>query len=77
MSLWKALEQKGKFATIIGFIFALPVDIKFIWELFHNTEFTKEYLMAVIVLNIVAMAWFILPSKISIKAKSLEITIED
>ncbi len=77
MSLWKALENKGKIATLIGFLLSLPVNIKYIYLFFTGAIFTEDNLKAIIVINIVAMIWFILPSVIRIKSDKLTIEIED
>jgi hypothetical protein len=76
-TLWKILEHKGKFATIIGFLLSLPVNSKFIYLYFKDHEFLKSDLTTIIVINVVAMIWFILPSKISIKSDKLTIEVED
>ncbi|MCP4990797.1 MAG: hypothetical protein GY928_33590 [Colwellia sp.] len=75
--LWEMLEKKGKIATIIGFVLSLPVNAKFVYLFFTNQIFKEDFLKAVIVVNIVAMVWFILPSKISLKSEKLTIEIED
>lgn len=73
----KILEKKGKIATVIGFILSLPVNIRFLYLFFSNTLFEDDFLKAVIVVNVVAMIWFILPSKLVIEAPKLRIEIED
>ncbi len=75
--LWTMLEKKGKIATIIGFVLSLPVNAKFIYLFFKGSVFEDNNLKAIIVINVVAMIWFILPSKIIIKSEKLTIEIED
>ena len=77
MWLWNALKEKGKIATIIGFFFAIPVNGWAIWQLYHGLIVTVDQLWVVVIINSIAIVWFILPSEISIKAKSLEIIVKD
>ena len=78
MKLWEALKEKGKIATVIGFIFALPANGWAIWKLYWGAIVTVDQLWVVVVINSIAIVWFILPSEISIKSgKGLEIIIKD
>ena len=77
MWLWNALKEKGKIATVIGFIFAIPANGWAIWNLYSGTIVTIDELWVVVIINSIAIVWFILPSEISIKAKSLEIIVKD
>lgn len=76
-TIWKGLGEKGKVATIIGLCFALPANVKFIVAFIQGVEYSRESLLNLAVLNAVAMVWFILPSRISIKGPKIEIIIED
>ena len=77
MWLWNALKEKGKIATIIGFILAIPANGWAIWNLYNGAMVTVDQLWVVVIINSIAIVWFILPSEISIKAKSLEIIVKD
>ena len=78
MWIWKALKEKGKLATIIGFIFAIPANGWAIFKLYNGAIVTIDQLWTVVIINSIAIVWFILPSEISIKsAKGLEIVIKD
>lgn len=74
----KILQDKGKIATIIGLVFAFPINIKFTIDYFMRAvEYTRGELTALCVFNAVAMVWFILPSRVIIKGPKIEITVED
>ena len=76
--LWKIMGEKGKFATLIGLLFALPANTKFLISFFSGVTYSYDALLNLAILNGVAMVWFILPSRISIKGgKGFEIVIED
>lgn len=76
--IWKALKEKGKLATIIGFIFAIPANGWAILKLYKGAIVTIDQLWTVVIINSIAIVWFILPSEISIKSsKGLEIVIKD
>lgn len=78
MSLWSALGSKGKLATIIGVLFAIPANAWAIWKLYAGVLVTVDELWVVVIMNIASIAWFILPSEISLKSgKGLELTIKD
>ena len=77
MKIWQALDHKGRIATIIGFLWALPYNVKFLIDWFAGIEYSHAMLESVIIVNVLAMIWFILPSKITMKAKSFEFTVED
>jgi hypothetical protein len=77
-AIWKGLGEKGKFATLIGLCFALPVNIKFTVAFFKGIEYSRDSLINLAVMNCIAMIWFILPSRVSIKGgKGFEIVVED
>jgi len=76
--IWTGLGEKGKVATIIGMFFAFPANTKFIIDFYRTIEYSRESLINLAVINVIAMVWFILPSKISIKGgKGFEIVVED
>ena len=70
-------KNKGVLCTILGILFATPVNIKIILNFYKQVEMTNQILMAACVLNIIGMFWVMLPSVIVIKSKLLEIRIED
>ena len=71
------LENKGRLATIIGLIFALPVEIKLTLSFYRNIELTRGQLITAAVLNGIAIIWFILPSIIEIKAGKFHFIVKD
>lgn len=75
--LWLALDHKGRFATIIGMIFCLPVNVRFLFDFFGGEWYTREQMEVVIFVNIIAMIWLILPSTFSIKGSNFEMMIKD
>lgn len=75
--LWAMLEAKGKFATAMGVLLAIPVNARAVWEYFTNVEMTEAKLYALVIVNMIGWVWVILPSKISVKGKAFEFTIED
>lgn len=77
MKLWDMLDKKGRVATIIGFMFAIPVNAKFLYLFFKGVELTNGMLTSMMVYNAIGMVWFILPSKILVKSDKLTIEIED
>ena len=77
MKLWDALDHKGRLATVIGFIWALPYNVKFTIDFFGGVFYSREQLETVIVVNILAMIWFILPSKITIEGPKFKFIVED
>ena len=77
MKIWEALDHKGRIATIIGFLWALPYNVKFLIDWFAGIEYSQAMLESVIIVNVLAMIWFLLPSKIIMKAKGFEFTVED
>jgi hypothetical protein len=70
-------ENKGAIATIIGILFALPINIFFMVQFFRDKAMSVEQLKSICVMNGIAVVWFILPSVIEIKSKLFEITIKD
>lgn len=76
-TIWKGIGEKGKFATLIGLAFALPVNIRFTIAFFKGIEYSREGLENLVIMNAIAMLWFILPSRVSIKGGKFEIVVED
>jgi len=77
MKLWEALDHKGRIATIIGFLFALPYNMRFMWDWFSGVFYSREQLEMVIIVNVLAMVWFILPSTITIEGPKFKIEVKD
>ncbi len=78
MKFWDILAEKGKIATVIGFIFAIPANGWATWQLYRGNMVTIDQLWIVVIMNSIAIFWFILPSEISIKSgKGLEIIVKD
>ncbi len=77
MKFWNILAEKGKIATIIGFLFACPANVWAVWKLYRKVMVTIDQLWVVVAINIIGMMWFILPSKISIKSTKFQLTVED
>jgi hypothetical protein len=70
-------NRKGIIATWVGMIVSIPVNVRSVYQYFKNIEFTEQALIALVVFNVIGVIWFILPSKISIKAGKVEIIIDD
>ena len=75
--LWNALDKKGRIATIIGLLFALPYNARFMWDFFHGVEYSRGQLEMVVIVNAIGWIWFILPSKITISGPKFNLTVED
>ena len=74
MKIWEILEQKGKLATIIGFVLGLVSMIVLSVLLIKNQDY--EYIPFVISFGIAGF-FFILPSSIKIKYKDFEFEVKD
>jgi hypothetical protein len=76
-AIWKGLGEKGKFATIIGTLFAAPYNVKFMIDFFGGVVYSYDQLLALAVVNGLGMVWFILPSKITIEGGKFKFIVED
>jgi hypothetical protein len=47
------------------------------WDFFHGVDYSRGQLEMIVVMNAVAMIWFILPSKIVIEGPKITIRVED
>jgi uncharacterized membrane protein len=74
---WKIWGEKGKIASIIGFFLTVPANIRTTWLYFHGVTFTKEDLTVLVVMNMIGIIWFILPSSITISGTPFKLEIED
>ena len=79
-------KSKGIMATLIGLAIAIPVNVIAIRifasgngkDVAEAGAFLSEgQLIALVIFNVLAMAWVILPSRIVIKSKIFEFIIED
>jgi len=75
--IWEMRGEKGKIASIIGFIFVLPANCRTTWLYISGTAFTKEELTVLVVVNMVGMIWFMLPSKIVISGSPFKLEVLD
>lgn len=73
----KVFEKKGIIATIIGLIFAIPVNARLTYLIIKNSEVNRSVLEIAIVMNLISMIWFMLPSEISINFGKFNIIIKD
>lgn len=72
--MWKLLAEKGKFATIIGFILAVVATVVMSILLIKDQDY--KYVPFIITFSI-SIVFFILPSSFKVKFKDFEIEIKD
>ena len=85
-------NHKGAIATLLGLFIAVPVNVYAIIFLFSlkpddlpvQAEIVEKYFtwLKIIfsgfsIMNLIAIVWFILPSKIEISGKIINIKLED
>lgn len=76
--LWGLIKEKGKIATIVGFLFTLPYNGKFMYDFFTGgTDYSNDQLTFLVIVNVIGIAWFILPSKITMKGGKFKFIVED
>jgi len=76
--LWDTLAEKGKWTTLMSLVIASPINIVAITQYFTDPDwFTDQRLLVLCILNGLAWFWAIMPSRITAKGKSFELTIED
>jgi len=75
--LWQVLDHKGKIASIQGSLLAFPVNAHLVYSYFSKIELTEAQLLTAVILNGIAVAWFILPSTIEITGKLFSLKIID
>lgn len=74
----KFLERKGLIATIIGFFLSAPLNLKVTFDFFVREKYyTVEELTGVIVLNLIGIIWFILPSSITFEGGKFKFEVKD
>ncbi len=71
------LEKKGILATLIGIMFAAPINAKLCYNFYRSISMTDGELKTAAVMNLIGMLWFMLPSVIEIKSKLFEVIIKD
>jgi hypothetical protein len=71
------LEKKGQLATLIGMAHAVPAGIWLFHRLFTNYNITEHQWMMIALIELIAIMWFILPSRISAKWGKGELIVED
>lgn len=74
MKFWDSLAEKGKYATIIGFVIAVITIGIFVYFIVRDEAF--EYLPIVLGWGF-SVGFFILPSSFKAKLKEFEIEIKD
>ena len=75
--MWEMWGEKGKIASIIGFFFTVPANIRTTWLYFEGTAFTKEDLTVLVVMNMIGIVWFVLPSKITVQGTPFKLEVLD
>lgn len=75
--IWGKLAEKGKIASLIGFLMAFPVNAVFVVMFFMDMSFSDDQLKTALIINAIAMTWFILPSKVRIDGKFIKVELED
>jgi len=78
VGFWKALAEKGKIATVIGFLFVAPINAKVVWDFFHGgINYTEAQTQTLLLVNIIGWVWVILPSSITMTAGNFKFEIKD
>lgn len=70
-------EYKGVISSILGFILSFPINTYFIYMFLMESQITRERLEIIVIINILAITWYLMPSKIEIGGKIFTIKIED
>ena len=74
MKLWDSLEQKGRYATIIGFLLGIITTGIFTFKVIADGDF--QYLPFALGFGF-SLGFFILPSTITAKFKDFLLEIKD
>lgn len=77
MKFIEFFKNKGVLATIIGLIFAAPINVIIFLRFMKSIELSNEQLITAWALNLIGIVWFMLPSKIEIVSKLLTFKLED
>lgn len=75
--IWKMMGDKGKFATLIGLAFSVPANAHFLIAYFNDIVVSSASMENLLWMNAIGFMWFILPSRLTVKGPSIEISIED
>ena len=71
-------NYKGAIASLLGFLMAFPVNINLVFKYYTIGELSRAQLTTALIVNSIAMVWFILPSRITFKSKIFgEFILED
>lgn len=76
-TLKEFLTHKGWIASMLGVVFILPINVFVVIRYFKKSGFSEVELITIATLNVLAMIWMILPSKVILKALKFEFSIED
>lgn len=77
-TIWKSLESKGRYTTLVSLFLATPVNTHAVIVYFSTEDwFTEQRIIVLCVFNALAWFWAIMPSKLSVKASNFEVTVED
>ena len=68
---------KGAISSLLGFILAFPINIYFIFMFLNNVQMSRERLEIIVIINIIAIIWYIMPSKIEVGGKIFTLKVED
>lgn len=71
------ITHKGYLATLVGIALIIPVNLQVVVRYFAASAFSNAELSTVTLLNVLAMIWVMLPTKISFQAGKFKFTIED
>jgi len=77
--LWLALGEKGKIATIVGMLMGVPCAVWLYARLFFFREvpITEAEKDLIIMIQLFAIGWFMMPSSIKIISKLFTIEVVD
>ena len=76
-AFWTLLAEKGKLASVVGFFLAFPVNIRFVIDFYQGNVYDYNSLQTIVIINVIAMVWFILPSAIKMSAGKFNLEITD
>ena len=70
-------DNKGVYASTLGFLMAVPVNVNVVFMFFNNIEFTDGQLKTALTVNLIAVFWVMLPSIIELSAGAFKLIIKD
>lgn len=74
MNFWEKLKDKGRLATLVGTLLAIPTVALYVWNLFMKPEF--DYIPYIVSFAI-SLIFFILPSSVIVNFKDVKFKIDD